>query len=117
LGIAIDVRQGSPTFGKSLSLELSAEFGCQLYVPVGFAHGFLTLVDDTMVMYKVSNYYAQALEGGIFWNDPELAFHWPVKNHDIIISDKDSRLPLLREFVSPFPYDGHPLEALRTSYL
>jgi dTDP-4-dehydrorhamnose 3,5-epimerase len=117
LDVAVDIRRASPTFGKSISIELSAELGCQLYVPVGFAHGFLTLVDATVVMYSVSDYYAPELEGGLFWADPDLAVPWPVKSHDVIISEKDARLPPLSEFISPFPYDGHPLGALRIAYL
>jgi dTDP-4-dehydrorhamnose 3,5-epimerase len=74
------------------------------------------LADEVVVIYNVSAYYSQALERGIFWNDPEIALPWPVKGTDIIVSEKDARLPLLREFVSPFPYDGHPCADLRTSH-
>jgi dTDP-4-dehydrorhamnose 3,5-epimerase len=112
LDVAVDVRRGSPTFGKYVSVELSAESGHQLYVPIGFAHGFLTLEDDVVVMYKVSDYYAHASEGGIYWNDPDIAFPWPVKDVDVIVSEKDARLPLLKEFVSPFEFDSHPLPDL-----
>ena len=83
-----------------------------MYVPVGFAHGFLTLEDDVRVLYKVSDYYAPEYESGIRWNDPELAMPWPVNDADIILSGKDRRLPLLKEFSSPFEYDGVPLGAL-----
>lgn len=112
LDVAVDVRRGSPTFGKHVSTELSAESGHQIYIPVGFAHGFLTLEDDVVVMYKVSDYYAAAHDGGIRWNDPDIAFPWPIKDADVITSDKDRRLPLLAEFASPFVYDGHPLAPL-----
>ena len=112
LDVAVDIRRGSPTFGKHVATELSAESGRQLYIPVGFAHGFLTLEDDVVVMYKVSDYYAPAHDSGIRWNDPEIAIPWPCKDADIIISDKDRRLPLLKEFASPFAYDGHPLAPL-----
>ena len=112
LDVAVDIRRGSPTFGKHVSIELSAESGRQLYIPVGFAHGFLTLEDDVVVMYKVSDYYAPAHDSGICWNDPDIAIPWPFKDADIIISDKDRRLPLLKEFASPFAYDGHPLAPL-----
>ena len=115
LDVAVDVRAGSPTFGKHVSIALSAETGCQVYIPEGFAHGFLTLEDDVLVMYKVSDYYAPAHDGGIRWNDPDIAFPWPPR--DIIISEKDGRLPLLRDFVSPFPYDGHPLVPLTQTSL
>ena len=103
---------GSPTFGKHVSIELSAESGRQLYIPVGFAHGFLTLEDDVVVMYKVSDYYAPAHDSGIRWNDPDIAIPWPFHDSEIITSDKDRRLPLLKEFASPFGYDGHPLVPL-----
>ena len=107
LDVAVDVRAGSPTFGKHVSVELSAKNGYQLYVPVGFAHGFLTLEDNVLVMYKVSNYYAPAYDDGIRWNDPEVGVAWPLR--DVVVSEKDGRLPLLRDFVSPFSYDGDPL--------
>src|SRR5205823_1229228 len=67
--VAVDVRRGSPTFGRHVSIELSAESGRQVYIPVGFAHGYLTLEDDVVVMYKVSDYYAPAHDRGICWND------------------------------------------------
>jgi dTDP-4-dehydrorhamnose 3,5-epimerase len=107
LDVAVDVRALSPTFGQHVAFELSAERGCQAYIPVGFAHGFLTLEDDVLVTYKVSDFYAPAHDGGIRWNDPDIAVPWPMR--DIVISEKDGRLPLLRDFTSPFPYDGHPL--------
>jgi len=112
LDVAVDVRRGSPTYGKLVSVELSDDDGKQFYVPVGFAHGFLTLTDDVLVMYKVSDYYAPAQDSGIRWNDPDIAFPWPMRAADLIISDKDRRLPSLREFDSPFAYDGHPLAAV-----
>ena len=112
LDVAVDIRRGSPTYGKHVSAELSAESGYQLYIPGGFAHGFLTLEDDVLVMYKVSHYYSPAHDTGIRWNDPDIAFPWPIKDADITISEKDRRLPFLKDFSSPFPYDGHPLAPL-----
>jgi dTDP-4-dehydrorhamnose 3,5-epimerase len=112
LDVAVDIRRGSPTFGKYVSTEVSSETGHQLYIPVGFAHGLLTLENDVVVMYKASDYYAPTHESGIRWNDPDIAFPWPLKDANIIISDKDRRLPLLKEFASPFAYDGHPLGPL-----
>ncbi len=112
LDVAVDIRRNSPTFGRYVSIELSAESGRQLYVPVGFAHGFVSLEDEVVAMYKVSDYYASAHDTGISWNDPDIAFPWPFKDADIMISDKDRRLPLLKDFTSPFEYDGHPLEPL-----
>ena len=117
LDVAVDVRRGSPTYGQHVEIELSAESGHQLYIPVGFAHGFLTLEDNVVVMYKVSDYYAPAHDSGIRWNDPEVAISWPYEDGDIITSDKDRSLPLLRDFSSPFAYDGHPLEPLKSKEL
>jgi dTDP-4-dehydrorhamnose 3,5-epimerase len=117
LDIAVDVRHGSPTFGRYVSTELSAESGRQIYIPVGFAHGYLTLQDDVVLIYKVSDYYAPAYDSGICWNDPDIAIPWPLKEADIIMSDKDRRLPLLNEFASPFAYDGHPLGPLTDLHL
>lgn len=110
--VAVDLRRGSPTYGNHITTELSAETGHQLYIPVGFAHGFLSLEDDVLVMYKASDYYAPAHDSGIRWNDPDIATAWPCTDADVIVSDKDRRLPLLKEFVSPFAYDGHPLQPL-----
>ncbi len=112
LDVAVDIRRDSPTFGKSVSIELSAESGRQLYIPIGFAHGCLTLEDDVVLLYKVSDYYAPAHDRGICWNDPDIAIAWSFKETDIITSDKDRRLPLLKELASPFTYDGHPLGPL-----
>ena len=112
LDVAVDVRAGSPTFGKHVATELSAETGRQVYIPVGFAHGYLTLEDDVVLMYKVSDHYAPAYDGGIRWSDPQLAIPWLFKEADIFTSDKDRRLPLLKDFASPFVYDGQPLETL-----
>jgi dTDP-4-dehydrorhamnose 3,5-epimerase len=109
LDVAVDVRRGSPTYGRYVATELTSDSDRYLYIPVGFAHAFVTLCDDVVVMYKVSNYYSPELEGGVRWNDPELAFPWPYSSAEMTISDKDSRLPLLREFDSPFPYDENPL--------
>jgi dTDP-4-dehydrorhamnose 3,5-epimerase len=113
LDVAVDMRRGSPTFGTYVSTELSAESGRQLYIPIGFAHGFLSLEPDVVVTYKVSDYYVPALDSGICWNDPDIAFPWPLKDADIIISDKDRRLPMLKQFASPFSYDGLPLAPLK----
>jgi len=112
LDVAVDVRRGSPTFGKHVSAELSAETGRQLYIPAGFAHGVLTLENDVVLNYKVSGYYAAAHEGGIRWDDTDLGVTWPIASGEIILSDKDRRLPLLKEFDSPFAYDGAPLQPL-----
>jgi dTDP-4-dehydrorhamnose 3,5-epimerase len=101
-GVALDIRRGSPTYGRFSSVELSANDGTQHYIPVGFAHGFCTLEDDTEVAYKVSTYYAPQHEGGIRWDDPDVAIPWPVDPNTVIISHRDEHLPLLRDFQSPF---------------
>src|SRR5262245_54147343 len=112
LDVAIDVRRGSPTFGRHVSAELSAETGHHLFVPAGFAHGLLTLENDVVVNYKVSAYYAPTHDSGIRWDDPDIGFTWPIASGEIVLSDKDRRLPLLKDFDSPFPYDGAPLRPL-----
>jgi dTDP-4-dehydrorhamnose 3,5-epimerase len=117
LDVALDVRRGSPTYGKHVATEMSAESGSQLYIPIGFAHGFLTLEDDALVTYKVSNYYSPVHDSGIRWDDPEVAIPWPWADGEMTISDKDRRLPFLKEFTSPFDYDGHPLEPLTATEL
>jgi len=112
LDVVVDVRRGSSTYGRHVSVEISADAGQQVYIPVGFAHGFLTLTDDVLVMYKVSDYYAPACDSGIRWDDPDIAIPWPMSTVDLIISEKDRRLPRLVKFDSPFAYDGHPLGPL-----
>lgn len=111
--VAVDVRRGSPTYGQWVGAELSAENGHQLFVPVGFAHGFLTLEPDCEVTYKCSNTYAPEADGGIAWNDPDIAVDWPLPpGRAPELSGKDARQPNLAEFNSPFPYDGRPLGPL-----
>jgi dTDP-4-dehydrorhamnose 3,5-epimerase len=112
LDVAVDIRRGSPSFGKYVSAELSSDNGNQLFVPVGFAHGFVTLEDDVSVLYKVSDYYAPSRESAIRWNDLDIAFPWPFADADIIRSEKDDRAPFLKDLKSPFPYDGNPLTDL-----
>ncbi len=89
--VAVDIRSGSPTFGRWVGEELSAENSRMLYVPPGFAHGFCVLSDEVDILYKTSDAYAPELERGIIWNDPEIGIRWPIG--DVILSEKDSRLP------------------------
>jgi dTDP-4-dehydrorhamnose 3,5-epimerase len=110
--VAVDLRAGSPTYGRSVAAELTAGRGEQLFVPAGFGHAFLTLEPDTEVAYKVDAFYDPASDGGIAWDDPDLAIAWPLPGAAPELSDKDARLPRLEDFVSPFAYDGRPLELL-----
>lgn len=110
LDVAVDVRRGSPTFGNWIGVELSAENGEQLFVPVGFAHGFLTLEPHSEVVYKVSAFYAPTHDRGIRWNDPAIGITWPLMpEHPPVLSAKDQTQPFLADFDSPFDYDGSPL--------
>lgn len=108
--VAVDLRKGSPTYGQWIGVELSAENGDQLFIPVGYAHGFVTLEPSTEVCYKVSDLYAPANDGGILWNDPSIGIEWPLPEGVVpTLSGKDEKQPLLAEFDSPFEYDGVPM--------
>lgn len=102
--VAVDVRRESPTYGQWTARELTAENGHQLYVPAGFAHGFLTLLPDTEITYKCSNYYHAESDAGFAWNDPDIAVPWPLPGAAPILSAKDQTLPNLRDIESPFAY-------------
>ncbi len=97
LDIAVDVRRGSPTFGRHVSMVLSAEDWTQVLVPAGFAHGFCTLEPDTEVIYKVSDYYAPEHDRGILWNDPDLGIKWPVDAGEALLSERDRKHPRLQD--------------------
>ncbi len=104
LDVAVDMRAGSPTFGKHVAAELSAENGRQLWVPVGFAHGFSTLVPDTEVQYKVTGFYAPECDSGIAFDDPALGIDWRLPPSGAILSDKDRKLPRLADAPVFFRY-------------
>lgn len=95
--VAVDMRASSPTYGKHVTAELSAENWQQLYVPVGFAHGYCTLESNTEVVYKVTNYYSRAHDFGVAWNDPDIGIKWPIDMAEAILSDKDRVQPRLAE--------------------
>ena len=95
LDVAVDIRKGSPMYKKWVAVELSAENKKQLFIPRGFAHGFVTLTDDVEVQYKADNYYAPECDGNIRWDDPEIGVEWGLK--PVILSEKDAKAPLLKE--------------------
>ncbi len=104
LDVAVDIRKGSPTFGKHVAVELSAENKRQLFVPRGFAHGFVVLEDDTVFAYKVDNYYSPQNDRGILFNDEALGIDWMLNSDMFNLSDKDKNQPLLNETDDLFEY-------------
>lgn len=97
LDVAVDIRKSSPTFGKHVMVELSEDNKRQLFIPRGFAHGFLVLSEEAVFTYKVDNPYAPQAEAGIRWNDPELAIEWPIDPAQVLTSEKDLKQPLLKD--------------------
>ena len=97
LDVAVDIRPGSPTFGRSVKVVLSGENKRQFFIPRGFAHGFLVLEDDTIFQYKCDNYYAPESEGSYRWNDPAFAIDWGISPDEVILSEKDARAPFYTE--------------------
>jgi dTDP-4-dehydrorhamnose 3,5-epimerase len=95
--VAVDIRSGSPTFGKYVGATLSAENWAQLWVPVGFLHAYCTLTADTEVIYKVTGDYDKPAERGVIWNDPDIGIDWPISLDRVILSDKDKVLPRLSD--------------------
>ncbi|TNC50553.1 dTDP-4-dehydrorhamnose 3,5-epimerase [Rubellimicrobium rubrum] len=102
IDVAVDLRRSSTTYGKHVTAVLSADEWNQILVPVGFAHGFMTLEPNTEVIYKVSNYYAPEHDKGISWNDPDLGISWPIEERHAVLSDKDRRQLQFSQIVSPF---------------
>lgn len=103
LDVAVDLRRSSPTFKKYVAVELSYENWKQLFIPIGFAHGFVTLEPDTEVLYKVTNFYSPAHDHGLAWDDPDLNINWPMNKSEVILSAKDQKLPRLSEVEILFP--------------
>lgn len=104
LDVAVDIRKGSPTYGRHVAVELTGDNHRQLFIPRGFAHGFAVLSGTAVCQYKCDNFYAPQSEGGISILDDTLAIDWRIPEREIILSEKDSRYPLLRDFDSPFEY-------------
>ena len=102
LDVVVDIRHGSPSFGRHSAIVLSAENWKQLYVPVGFAHGFCTLEPGTEVAYKVTDVYAPDCDAGVAWDDPDLGIDWPVERGRAVLSEKDARLPRVAELRAVF---------------
>ena len=107
LDVAVDIRRGSPTFGKHIAVELSAENNRQLFIPRGFAHGFAVLCTTAKVQYKCDNHYAPQCERGIIWNDPELAIDWGIAREVAVVSGKDAASPVFAR-AELFEYDDKP---------
>ncbi len=105
LDVAVDIRRGSPTFGRYVAVELTAENKRQFFVPRGFAHGFSVLSDEAVFQYKCDNLYAPQSEGAIAWNDPAIGIDWRLRPEEVILSPKDSRHPTLAECTELFDYN------------
>jgi dTDP-4-dehydrorhamnose 3,5-epimerase len=105
--VVVDIRNGSPYYGSAIGVKLSEQDMTMIHIPVGFAHGFLALEDSTHVVYKTSELYYPEYDAGVLWNDPELGIPWPLKENGIsrpVVSEKDRKLPPLRDINSPFVY-------------
>lgn len=104
LDVAVDIRKGSPTFGKHVAVELTAENHLQFFMPKGIAHGFAVLSQEAVFQYKCDNFYAPQSEGAIAWNDPALAIDWQIPADKVILSEKDKQHPLLSEIVDSLEF-------------
>lgn len=105
LDVAVDIRKGSPTFGKYVAVELSADNKRQLFIPKGFAHGFSVLSEEAIFQYKCDNLYAPQSEGAIAWDDPEIGIDWGLPAEDVLLSSKDAAHPLLKDSEYLFDYN------------
>lgn len=106
--VAVDIRKGSPTYGHWFGAELSFENGRQLYIPAGFAHGFVTRAPDTEIVYKCSDYYAPETEGALRFDDPDIGIDWGLDGLPPILSEKDAAAGSLADFDSPFSFETNP---------
>jgi len=106
--VAVDLRRGSPTYGRWEAVELDEESMRELYVPVGFAHGFCVLSDVADVLYKQTAYYDAAIERGIAWDDPDVGVEWPLPLEELIVSERDAGAPRLSEVADELPFEWHP---------
>ncbi len=104
LDVAVDIRKGSPTYGQHVAVELTEDNHRQFFIPKGFAHGFAVLSETAVFQYKCDEFYHPEAEGGIAWNDPDIAIQWPIPIQDIILSERDNNHPNLKDFNSPFLY-------------
>jgi dTDP-4-dehydrorhamnose 3,5-epimerase len=104
LDVGVDIRGGSPTYGRHIAVELSATNWHQVWIPPGFAHGYVTLENDCEVIYKVTDYYAPECDRGIAWDDPALAIDWRIAAAEVILSDKDRKQPRLGDVLPPFQF-------------
>jgi|TARA_B110000908_G_C10262091_1_gene460124 dTDP-4-dehydrorhamnose 3,5-epimerase len=103
--VAVDIRKGSPTYGKWVGYDLSFDNGLQLLIPAGFLHGFVTREADTEIVYKCSDYYAFECDGTVRFDDPDIAIEWGISTQ-AVLSEKDTQAPLLKDFDSPFVWGG-----------
>ena len=104
LDVAVDIRKGSPTYGKHVAVELSGENHRQLFIPRGFAHGFSVLSDEVVFQYKCDNFYAPSEEGALAWDDPKLGIDWGIPEEAVLLSEKDRHHQSLDQLESPFSY-------------
>ena len=102
IDVAVDARADSPTYGQWVTAELTAQNHCQLWVPEGFLHGFATLVPESIVQYKCTNYYSPECDGSVLWNDPDLGIDWGIERGKAVLSAKDAAAPRFSEFKTPF---------------
>lgn len=104
LDVVVDIRKGSPTYGKYEMCELTEDNHRQFFVPKGMAHGFAVLTEEAIFQYKCDDFYHPEAEGAIAWNDPDLGIEWPISSADVILSEKDKHHPMLKDFETPFVF-------------